>query len=212
MLMLPAAMIKESFTEDDSSVAEPGQLTVRVGSGVYKILKKALNKSYHKPITSPRVARKLKALEEDVSFHYSILKDAQDMLKTEITNITQQLKNENKCYTVAQFDALENECSLLKTKLQKVEQENQKLKSDIGEHEKKKKQSKISSLHESTTTPSHLPNGHRHLQQLEHPPNSPIWVAHHHPLFQQYSREKAHHQQEDVCYLLHLSLAPPQGV
>ena len=37
MLMLPVAMIKESFIEDDSSVAEPGQLTVRVGSGVYKI-------------------------------------------------------------------------------------------------------------------------------------------------------------------------------
>ena len=58
------------------------------------------------------------------------------MLKTEITNITQQLKNENKCYASAQFDALENECSLLKTKLQKVEQENQKLKPVVGEHKK----------------------------------------------------------------------------
>ena len=38
----------------------------------------------------------------------------------------------------ARIDVLENECSLLKTKLQQVEKENQKLKSDVGEHKKKK--------------------------------------------------------------------------
>ena len=116
------------------------------------------------------MARKLKALEDDVAFQYSILKDAREILNTELSNIT-QLKNENKCYASARFDALENECSLLKTKLQKVEQENQKLKPVVGEHKKKTialLQSKISSLHESTTTPSHLPNGQRSLPQLEH--------------------------------------------
>ena len=45
------------------------------------------------------------------------------MLNTKLANITQLLKNENKCYASAWFDALENECSLLKAKLQQAEQE-----------------------------------------------------------------------------------------
>ena len=65
------------------------------------------------------MARKLKALEEDAEFHYSILKDARHMLNAELANITQQLKNESKYNASARMDVLENQCSLLKTKLQK---------------------------------------------------------------------------------------------
>ena len=65
------------------------------------VKRKASNKSCRNPIISPTVARKLKALEEGVEFHYSVVKDALDLLNAELANITQPLRNESKCYASA---------------------------------------------------------------------------------------------------------------
>jgi len=76
MLMLRAAMIKkkDSFTEDESSVAEPG-LAYSRGRIRRVIKRKALNKSYRNPITSQTVARKLKTSRiENISRTYQSLK------------------------------------------------------------------------------------------------------------------------------------------
>ena len=104
-------------------MAEPAACYSRVR--VRRVVKrKASNELYRNPIISPTVARKLKALEEDAEFHYSVVKDALDLLNAELANITQQLRNESKCFASARIYVLENECSLLKAKLQKAEQEN----------------------------------------------------------------------------------------
>ena len=92
----------DSFAEDDSSVARPAASYSRVR--VRRVVKRrASNK-----LTSPTVARKLKALEEDAEFHYSILKDARHMLNAELANITQQRKPESKCTASARNEVLEN--------------------------------------------------------------------------------------------------------
>ena len=74
-----------------SSMADPAASYSR-GRVRRLVKRKALNKSYRSPSTSPTVARKLKALEEDVHFHHSLLKHARDVLNTELANITQKLK------------------------------------------------------------------------------------------------------------------------
>ena len=80
-----------------------------VGSGSGGLLKGGhQTSSIINSITSPTVAGKLKALEEDVEFHYSILKDARHRLNAELANITQQLRPESKCSASARNEVLEN--------------------------------------------------------------------------------------------------------
>ena len=71
-------------------------------------LRRVVKRRASNKLTSPTVARKLKALEEDAEFHYSILKDARHMLNAELANITQQLRPESKCSASARNEVLEN--------------------------------------------------------------------------------------------------------
>ena len=85
------------------------------------------------------------------------LEDLYNHFTTEINDARTQLKNEFKNHSSTRLDSLENELATVRSRLEKVEKENQKLKSDAGEYKKTISvlQQKLDTITESVNTGPH---------------------------------------------------------